>query len=132
MQLSCLGETMRRIATAFILALVACATFAGTASAQETLTFRIRSNYDFKVQIAFFSSNRVWPGVGRAWNLDDYKVHEYTLNCRSGEKICYGAWVTGNANKYWGVGSRNERYCKTCCYVCGDSDMTPIINLDDG
>jgi hypothetical protein len=62
------------------------------ASAQETLT----PNDENKVQIAFFLHNRVWSGVGKAWNLNDYEDYGFTLNCREGERICYGAWVRGD------------------------------------
>ena len=105
----------------------------GTAQAQETLTFRVQSGYPYKVQIAFFSQTRsyVWPGPGKAFSLDDSDLHEFPLSCRSGEEICYGAWVTGDGAQYWGVGAKNDQSCKKCCFVCGDGDMTPVLSLSD-
>jgi hypothetical protein len=99
----------------------------------DDLTFRIRSNYEFKVQVAFYSESRnvSWPEPGKAWNLDDFMVHEFKLSCIPGEKICYGAWVTGDATQYWGVGNRNRTSCSNCCSVCGQGNMTPVLNLDD-
>jgi hypothetical protein len=105
---------------------------AGTTVAKaDELTFKVRSNYRYKVQIEFYSQDRnhAWPGGDRAYPINDDEVHNYSLNCRSGEKICYGAWVTGNDSKYWGVGANNKHGCKGCCYTCGRGD-TPIINLN--
>ena len=105
-----------------------------TAQAQEqSYTFRIKSNYKYIVQIAFFSQDRPnmeWPGGGKAWALDDSKVHEYRLRCLGGETICYGAWVKGNAKEYWGAGMNGKAGCKSCCHTC-TSNQSRVINLDD-
>ncbi|WP_439611625.1 hypothetical protein [Reyranella sp.] len=105
----------------------------GSAQADETFTFRVKSDYQYKVQIAFFSQSRsyVWPGPGRAFSLDDARTQSFPLSCESGEKICYGAWVTGDGNLSWGVGPKNDQGCKNCCFVCGDADMTPVLTLSD-
>lgn len=105
----------------------------GPAHADETFTFRIKSEYEYKVQIAFFSQDRnfVWPGPGRAFSLDDSRTQSFPLRCESGEKICYGAWVTGDGSLSWGVGPKNDQSCKKCCFVCGDADMTPILTLSE-
>ena len=97
---------------------------------QNSITFRIKSDYQYKVQIAFFSQDRnhVWPGRGNAYNLDDSKVHEVKLACQPGESICYGGWVTGNAKLYWGRGSDGKLKCESCCYTCSNN-MTPVIRL---
>jgi hypothetical protein len=103
---------------------------ASPAAAQQ-VTFRVQSMYQYKVQIEFYSQNRqfAWPGGTRAYNLDDYAVHTYTLNCNRGERICYGAWVTGNQNKFWGVGLHGRQSCGNCCYRC-DGQQTPVIVLN--
>jgi len=98
----------------------------------HSVTFKFRSNYDFKVQVAFFSQDRknmVWPGGGKAYSLDDSRVHEIKLACHGGEKICYGGWVTGSSKRYWGVGADGKQHCEGCCYHCSDN-QTPIINLN--
>lgn len=103
------------------------------ASAAEML-WRVRSNYKYRVQISFYSQNRrvEWPGNGKVWGLNDDDVHEFNLSCRSGEKICFGAWVTGNSTKYWGVGADNKHGCRSCCFTCGEGDpQTQILNGDD-
>ena len=88
-----------------------------SARTQETtqITFRLKSNYEYKVQVKFWSKTRngVWPGHGQAYNLDDSGVHGFRLNCIEGEKICYGGWVTGNGDLYWGVGSDGRRGCES-------------------
>lgn len=83
----------------------------GTATQQ---TWTVKSLYQYKVQIAFYARerNHEWPGNGQAWDLNDYNNHNYTLNCRRGEKICFGAWVTGNASKFWGVGFGGKQGCE--------------------
>lgn len=73
------------------------------AGAQDSaVTFRMKSNHPNKVQVEFYSQNRnhAWPGGSKAYNLSDYEVHIFKLTCRSGEKICYGAWLSGNQNRY--------------------------------
>ena len=92
---------------------------AGSAKAGN-FTFLMKSRYPYKVSVAFYSKSRghVWPGVRKGYVLADSKVHEFNLSCRYGEKICYGAWVTGNTRKYWGVGFRGYKGCRGCCYRC--------------
>lgn len=96
----------------------------------ESLTFRIRSNHPNIVQVEFYSQNynRAWPGGSQAYEISDYDVHSYRLNCRSGEKICFGAWVKGSSD-YWGVGPNDEHGCSSCCYTC-NGGTTPIENLN--
>jgi len=102
------------------------------AQAQSEMTFRIQSDYDYKIQVAFYSQDRkghVWPGGGKAYNLDDSQVHNMKISCLGGEKICYGGWVTGNAKRYWGVGNNNSQRCEKCCFTC-NGGQTPVITLE--
>jgi hypothetical protein len=103
------------------------------AEAQGDMTFKVRSNHTNKVQISFYSADRKgyqWPGPGRAFNLDDDDVHEFRIACLAGEKICYGAWVTGDSSSFWGVGLDNKARCSNCCYTCSGG-TTRIINLNE-
>jgi hypothetical protein len=77
------------------------------------------------VQIEFYSQarNHAWPGGDDAYDINDYDVHEYRLNCRTGEKVCYGAWETGNASRYWGVGLNDKHNCEDCCSTCGGGPL---------
>lgn len=96
----------------------------------STLTFNMKSNHRHKVQVEFYSQNRshAWPGGNRAYNLDDYDTHTFRLNCRSGERICYGAWVSGNQSKYWGVGLNNRQRCTSCCAQCNGGTVSYVLN----
>ncbi len=127
---------MIKISGMMIAVAVVLSMLAGSSAQTQTpynITFQFKSNYKYKVQVAFWSKSRnvVWPGNGRAYNLDDSQVHQVKLNCLGGERICYGGWVTGNANLHWGVGADGKRGCQSCCYTCGDDKMTPIINLNN-
>lgn len=97
----------------------------GTAS----MVWTVKSMYQYKVQIAFYSRerNHEWPGNGQAWDLNDYNNHSYTLNCRRGEKVCFGAWVTGNSSKFWGVGFGGKQGCGSCCFVCGQQPQPQVL-----
>jgi hypothetical protein len=95
------------------------------------VTFRIQSKHPNKVQVTYYSQTRrghAWPGGSQAYSLNDYSVHNHTLNCTPGEKICYGAWVTGSGNKYWGVGPNNRYGCTACCVTCGSGTATYTLN----
>lgn len=69
------------------------------------------------------------PAGGKVYVLDDSEVHSYTLSCNPGEDICFGAWVRGNTDKYWGVGYDNSQDCSDCCYYCDNID-TDVRNLN--
>ncbi len=108
---------------AFLLALLAI-----TPARADSITFRVQAFHQNVVDVEFYSQNRAasWPGNGRVYSITDFERHSYKLNCRPGESICYGAWVRGNANTYWGVGYGNRNRCSNCCYVCdgGVKDVT--------
>jgi hypothetical protein len=114
-------KLVQRILLAFLLAVVGGAMVRPTDASAETMTWKVLSNYKYKIQVAFYSQTRSheWPGAGDAYNLNDSETHEYPISCQDGEKVCIGGWVTGNAKKYWGVGYNNKNGCKACCYVCG-------------
>jgi hypothetical protein len=90
-----------------------------------SMKVRARNSYEYQAQIAFFAENRQGYYWG-AYTLDDDDMHEITLNCYAGEKICYGAWEKGLSSPYWGVGPYNSHACTKCCWSCGG-----IIDLDD-
>lgn len=105
---------------------------AGTVPAQaETLTWHLRSDYPYVVSLEFYSQgrNHAWPGSGKVYVLDDSEAHSFRLGCNAGESICFGAWVRGNSDRYWGVGAENAQHCSDCCYVCngGETDLR-ILN----
>jgi hypothetical protein len=97
----------------------------------DSMTWHIRSDYPHVVSLEFYSQDRnhAWPGDGQVYVLDDSDTHSYTLSCNNGEDICFGAWVRGNSDKYWGVGRDNAQHCTDCCYYCtnGETDLR-ILN----
>jgi hypothetical protein len=123
-------RVVRRLVLALSLAFVGGALVQPLEASADNLVWHVKSNYKYRVQISFYSQNysREWPGNGQAWGLNDYDVHEYNLKCRSGEKICFGAWVTGNSNIYWGVGADNKHSCSSCCYICGSETRQQDLN----
>jgi hypothetical protein len=98
-------------------------------AAAEDETFLVKSMAESRVQIQFFSQDRhhVWPSAGRAYDLNDYSEHAFKLGCISGEKICYGAWVTGNPRQYWGVGDDGKAACQGCCYTCEGKNTKHVV-----
>lgn len=88
----------------------------------DVLTWRIRSTYGRTIYLEFYSQNydRAWPGGGKAYVLRNRRYHTFRLNCRRGEKICYGGWTRGEG-RYWGVGRYSEKGCRSCCLRCGTS-----------
>ncbi len=123
-----LGDVMKGLA---LLAVVAATFGAVEAAKADSLKWTIRSDYPHIVSLEFYSQDyrRAWPGDGQVYIVDDYDVREYSLSCETGETICYGAWVRGDSNKYWGVGLNNSQRCNDCCYTCGygDTDLR-ILN----
>jgi len=100
-------------------------------NAPNQVTFRVKSNHASKVQIAYYSQTRrghAWPGGSQVYALNDYNVHTHTLTCVPGEKICYGAWVTGSGTKHWGVGPNNRYGCSNCCTTCGSGGLSRTLN----
>ena len=104
--------------------------FVPSAGFAEEMTFVIANSHEFKVQVEMYSQDRdhVWPGDNQAYILDDSQTKNITLSCNDGEIICYGAWIDGDSNTYWGVGPNNTQACDSCCYVC-DGGSTENINL---
>lgn len=119
-----------RILTGLFAAALAFA-LAPVSAQAERLTFNIKSNHEKVVSVEFYSQDRnyVWPGGGKVYVIDDYKTHSYPLSCRSGETICYGAWVRNRTSQYWGVGYDDDHGCKSCCWIC-DGGETPVVNLN--
>lgn len=122
---------MKPILHAFALLFVALTAVASPSAARsENLTFYIQSDYQYIVELEFYSQHRnhVWPGNNRVYILDDYDTKNITLSCNYGELICYGAWVQGESSRYWGVGYNGRQSCSNCCYTC-DGGYTETVVL---
>lgn len=122
-------KTLLRI-LALVAVLLTSGMFAATTAQADTLTFKVKSDYDYEVRIAFYSKARNvnWPGGGKSWLIDDYDVTDYKLSCNRNEYICYGAWAVDD-DLHWGVGEHSEFGCKNCCFTCKGNTTTRLINL---
>lgn len=119
---------IRSLAAAAALALAAL-TSTPTAFAAD-VTFAMRNNHPNAVEVELYSQDRnhVWPGDGQVYILDDGETKQMPLSCDEGEKICYGAWIQGDQETYWGVGPGNKQACDDCCYTC-TGGATETIDL---
>lgn len=110
------------------LALLLPSFFAVSAASAEQMTFMMRNGHPNAVRVELYSDDRnhVWPGKGQDYYLDDGETQSVRITCRQGEKICYGAWVDGDEDTYWGVGKGNEERCSDCCYTCNGGETEEI------
>ncbi len=113
-------------------AVAAVAALAPTIASAANLQWTFDNRVNGQINIIFFSQNRnhQWPGGNRYYYINPNDgVLAYNLDCRQGEKICYGAWFNSNSTYYWGVGQSGREGCTGCCYVCG-AGTTDTINLN--
>jgi hypothetical protein len=120
---------IRNLAAAAALAL---ATFSAALPALAAeVTFTIRNNHPNALEVELYSQDRnhVWPGGGEVYVLDDGDAKSMALSCKEGENICYGAWIKGDQETYWGVGPNNAQSCTDCCYTCtgGETETIDLI-----
>lgn len=110
------------------LALAALA-FTTTAFAGD-VTFVMNNHHPNAVEVQLYSQSRdhVWPSADEVYLLDDGETKTMSLACEDGESICYGAWISGDQNTYWGVGPNMAQSCDNCCYTCQGGE-TEQINL---
>ncbi|MBU0739771.1 MAG: hypothetical protein KJ981_06500 [Alphaproteobacteria bacterium] len=96
------------------------------------VTFFMRNDHPNAVEVELYSQDRdhVWPGDNQVFYLDDGETKEIPLSCEEGETICYGAWISGDKQSYWGVGPDNAENCENCCYTCTGGE-TEQINLTE-
>lgn len=98
-------------------------------AAAATLRWTIDNDYNRTVSLEFYSQDRnhVWPGNDQVYVIDPNEGQaSFNLSCNNNELICYGAWVRGNSQTYWGVGPNDSYNCSNCCARCGQGDVEPI------
>ena len=96
------------------------------------VTFVMRNDHPNAVELELYSQDRnhIWPGGNEVYYLDDGETKQIPLSCEEGESICYGAWISGDKQTYWGVGPENAETCQDCCYTCSSGE-TEQINLTE-
>jgi hypothetical protein len=122
---------MRSITRSALALIIVIGTFATISAKADTLEWNVQSQHPNIVSLEFYSQDysRAWPGDGEVYLLDDYDTKSFVLSCETGEQICYGAWVRGDDNAYWGVGRDDSNNCSDCCYVCGGgATKTMVLN----
>lgn len=122
---------MRSILTICLTTLLALTALVSVAKA-ATFTFNMRNSQYYAVEVELYAQNRrhVWPGAGEVYYLDDGESKQIYISCQRGEKICYGAWISGDTETFWGVGKDNQNRCRNCCYTCNGRG-TRLIDLTD-
>lgn len=122
---------MNRIFKLSVVAAAFAATLVSAASAAD-VTFVMKNNHPNAVEVELYSQDRdhVWPGNGQVYILDDGETKTMALSCQDGERICYGAWISGDRNTYWGVGPGQSQACEDCCYTCSGGN-TEEIDLNE-
>ena len=108
--------------------LLSCATTPSLPDTYDVMSWTFQSKDPYAVQLEFQSQHRdvAWPGGGRAYDLDDSDEHTFELRCRTGEKICYAAWVKGG-NGFWGVGPDGDEGCDDCCRRCDTMNAGTVV-----
>lgn len=95
----------------------------------ENLYWSLSKQYSGTISVSFYSEgrNHEWPGNGQVWLLErDTQRYTFNLSCNRGENICFGAWVRGNPDIYWGVGKDRRFSCQKCCHVCNGSTVQNV------
>lgn len=120
-------KTIRQRVT--LLALSAALAFGGASAAfAADVTFEMKNSHPNAVEVELYSQDRdhVWPGNNQVYLLDDGETKQIPLACDQGEKICYGAWISGDKTTYWGTGPDNAETCTDCCYTCTGGNTEEI------
>jgi hypothetical protein len=124
------GTIMIRFLRAAFAGVLALLTLASSAVFAADVTFVMRNEHPNAVEVELYSQDRdhVWPGNDEVYMLDDGETKTMSLACEEGESICYGAWISGDEDTYWGVGPNNSQRCEDCCYTCTGGE-TEQVNL---
>jgi hypothetical protein len=98
--------------------------------AANQIKWRFMNSTGYLLQVQVYAPARhwVWPNATTAWYMANGSSGYAIINCKRGEKVCFGAWTTENPNIYWGVGYKAQHSCPNCCWIC-KGVTTPIINF---
>lgn len=95
----------------------------------DSMSYFMQNAHPRAVVIELFSrdSDQRWPGDDKVFLLEKGERKTVPVECRTGETICYGAWVRGNDGVAWGVGPDNDRACDDCCVACVDKGRPDLV-----
>jgi hypothetical protein len=118
---------MSMIRLALLLSLIA----APAQAAEMAFYMKNRSGAGVVVELSSRDRDKVWPGGGQMYFLDAGEKISVPVECRTGETICYGAWIDGDAATQWGVGPDRvlPSDCEYCCAVCR-ADATAVVSIN--
>jgi hypothetical protein len=96
---------------------------------KQQISFDLRNSTDKTLEIEFSGENGdYWPGGNQVYLLNPGAVATFPLKCSfEAQKICFGAWVSGDSNSRWGVGYKRASGCENCCTYCGGSFSTALV-----
>lgn len=120
------GHRAKTLVAALFLAL---ASLSAWAYGNNTLTVVMNNKTMYRIQFEFVEDrgSLAWPGGNEAYDVAPYDSETVTLNCNSGQWICYGAWVKGSGRPVWGVGNNHSNHCSKCCASCGGTVTYSLV-----
>jgi hypothetical protein len=103
---------------------------ASSAAGARDLLFRFRNMSGTPLQVQLYADGRknVWPSANMTWVLPpDRRIYVNPISCQRGESICFGAWINGRTDFYWGTGKNKQNHCVRCCYRCTGRQTEIIV-----
>ena len=70
----------------------------------DGMAFFVKNQHARAVAVELYGRQTVWPGNDQVFLLDAREKKSIPITCELGERICWAAWVNGDAGTYWGVG----------------------------
>lgn len=95
----------------------------------RNLVFHFRNISGSPLQYQLYAQERgnIWPGTTQVYTIPPSgKVFDAPISCQQGEHVCFGAWVEGRGDFYWGVGKNSQQSCSDCCFICKGTSTTLI------
>ena len=69
-------------------------------------------------EVELYGRQTTWPGSDQVYLIEKGMKKSVPITCEAGERICWAAWVNGDAGASWGVGPNRDRQCNDCCVIC--------------
>lgn len=99
-----------------------------SAASAETMAFFMKNRVGQAVVVELNGENgKVWPGDDQVYLLEKGEQKSVPVECTGGERICYGAWLNGNDQVWWGVGADRTKSCIDCCTTCAKGTHTILL-----